>query len=84
MGDLFNTIIGPIEWLVAWIMYGFHQAFTFIGEGAFSHTAGELRVVQSGSDFIVQGDVDGDGIADLVIQVTTFNGYGLDAPDFML
>ena len=26
MGDLFNTIIGPIEWLVAWIMYGFHQA----------------------------------------------------------
>ena len=31
MGDLFNTIIGPIEWLVAWIMYGFHQAFTSIG-----------------------------------------------------
>ncbi|MEO6791409.1 MAG: membrane protein insertase YidC [Ornithinibacter sp.] len=31
MGDLFNTILFPIEWLVAWIMYGFHAAFTSIG-----------------------------------------------------
>ena len=29
MGDFFNTIIWPIEWLVAWIMYGFHQVFTW-------------------------------------------------------
>ena len=31
MGDLFNAILAPIEWLVAWIMYGFHQALTAIG-----------------------------------------------------
>jgi Ca2+-binding RTX toxin-like protein len=63
---------------------GGDQAFTFIGSGAFSHAAGELRAFQSGNDFIVQGDVDGDGVADLVIQVTTFNGFGLEARDFML
>ncbi|MGG5259019.1 membrane protein insertase YidC [Phycicoccus avicenniae] len=31
MGDLFNSILAPIEWLVAWIMYGFHQVFTTLG-----------------------------------------------------
>ncbi|GIL34714.1 membrane protein insertase YidC [Phycicoccus sp. DTK01] len=31
MGDLFNSILAPIEWLVAWIMYGFHAALTTIG-----------------------------------------------------
>ncbi|MBM6401254.1 membrane protein insertase YidC [Phycicoccus sonneratiae] len=31
MGDLFNSILTPIEWLVAWIMYGFHQVFTTLG-----------------------------------------------------
>jgi YidC/Oxa1 family membrane protein insertase len=31
MGDLFNSILAPIEWLVAWIMYGFHEALTWIG-----------------------------------------------------
>jgi YidC/Oxa1 family membrane protein insertase len=31
MGDLFNSILAPIEWLVAWIMYGFHQALTALG-----------------------------------------------------
>ncbi|GAA4409007.1 hypothetical protein GCM10023168_27140 [Fodinibacter luteus] len=31
MGDFFNAIMAPIEWLVAWIMYGFHQALTALG-----------------------------------------------------
>ncbi len=31
MGDFFSTIMAPIEWLVAWIMYGFHQALTALG-----------------------------------------------------
>ncbi len=31
MGDLFNSILAPIEWLVAWIMFGFHEVFTTIG-----------------------------------------------------
>lgn len=29
--DFLNNILAPIEWIVAWIMYGFHQAFTAIG-----------------------------------------------------
>ena len=60
------------------------QAFSFIGSNAFSHTAGELRAYQSGSDWFVEGDVDGDGNADLVIQVTTFNGHVMAASDFVL
>lgn len=39
------------------------QAFTFIGAGAFTNTAGQLRV--SGS--VVSGDVNGDGVADFQI-----------------
>lgn len=36
MGDLFQSVMYPIELLVAWIMYGFHQAFTTIGMPAAS------------------------------------------------
>lgn len=31
MGDFFTTIMAPIEWLVAWIMYGFHAGLTSLG-----------------------------------------------------
>ncbi|GAA1809670.1 membrane protein insertase YidC [Nostocoides veronense] len=31
MGDFFNSVLYPIEWVVAWIMYGFHQFFSAIG-----------------------------------------------------
>ncbi len=31
MGDLFNSLLYPIEWVVAWIMYGFHSGFAAIG-----------------------------------------------------
>jgi predicted extracellular nuclease len=63
---------------------GGNQAFSFIGSDAFHHVAGELRVELSGSDWIVQGDVDGDGTADLVIQVSVFNGHVMGASDFVL
>jgi Ca2+-binding RTX toxin-like protein len=46
------------------------QAFTFIGAGAFSGTAGELRSAWNGTDTIVQGDTDGDGIANFEIVLT--------------
>lgn len=61
------------------------QAFTFIGSQAFSHTAGELRAYQvEGSSWAVEGDVDGDGVADLYIQVSVVGDHALAASDFML
>ncbi|HEX8125060.1 MAG TPA: M10 family metallopeptidase C-terminal domain-containing protein [Allosphingosinicella sp.] len=50
------------------------QAFVWIGSSAFSGAAGELRAYQSGSDWIVEGDTDGNGAADLVIQLTVAGG----------
>ncbi|QKE83199.1 membrane protein insertase YidC [Arthrobacter sp. NEB 688] len=45
MGDLFNSILAPIEWLVAWIMYGFHEALTSIGLPAASGWTWALSIV---------------------------------------
>ncbi|MBO3762545.1 calcium-binding protein [Ciceribacter sp. L1K22] len=44
-----------------------NQAFTFIGKAAFSRDEGELRYKFSGSNTIVEGDVDGNGTADFAI-----------------
>lgn len=50
---------------------GFRQGFDFIGQDAFSDTAGELRFDQSnGVSTIVQADQDGDSIADFEIELT--------------
>ncbi|HWM31860.1 MAG TPA: PQQ-dependent sugar dehydrogenase [Methyloceanibacter sp.] len=54
-----------------------NNAFKFIGDKAFSKTAGELRFKSN----IVQGDVNGDGIADFEIHV---NVSKLVAGDFVL
>ncbi len=43
------------------------DAFDWIGSGAFSNTAGELRAYRSGGDNFVEGDTNGDGIADFTI-----------------
>lgn len=56
--------------------------FKFIGTSAFSHTAGELRYQVSGSNAIVTGDTNGDGVADFMI--TLLNVRTLTAADFML
>ncbi|HEY8592644.1 MAG TPA: calcium-binding protein [Sphingomicrobium sp.] len=47
------------------------QAFTFIGSAAFSGQAGELRVYNSGgtAGFVVALDNNGDGAADLLIEL---------------
>jgi Ca2+-binding RTX toxin-like protein len=63
---------------------GGDQAFSFIGQSAFSHTAGELRVAASGSDWLVMGDVNGDGTADFQVLVSVFNGHIMGASDFVL
>ena len=45
------------------------QGFDFLGAAAFTNKAGQLRWVDTGDDVEVQGDLNGDGLADLVITV---------------
>jgi Ca2+-binding RTX toxin-like protein len=49
---------------------GGNQSFAFIGNAAFSNTAGELRYFDDGTDTWVQGDTNGDGMADFEIALT--------------
>jgi hypothetical protein len=58
------------------------QAFTFIGSEAFSGSAGQLRATGSGNSWLVEADVDGDGVADLQIVVNTSDGHLPAANDF--
>ena len=57
-----------------------NDTFTYLGTGAFTGVAGQLRHQRIGSDVIVYGDVDGDGVADL--QIILQNGPDLVANDF--
>lgn len=41
----FNTILAPIEWVVAWIMYGCHQLLTTLGMSAASGWTWALAIV---------------------------------------
>jgi Ca2+-binding RTX toxin-like protein len=47
---------------------GADNAFSLIGSGAFTGTAGQLRAYSQSGSFFVAGDVDGDGVADFTIQ----------------
>ena len=58
------------------------QAFSFIGTNGFSGTAGELRFEVAGILTTVQGDVNGDSMADL--QIVLFDPTALSAGDFNL
>jgi Ca2+-binding RTX toxin-like protein len=58
------------------------QGFAFIGSGAFSHTAGELRYAQISGNTYVQGDTDGDGQADFWIRLDGL--HSLVTSDFVL
>ena len=49
---------------------GGNQAFDLIGKAAFSGTAGELRFAGG----LLQGDVNGNGVADLEVKVTGLGG----------
>ncbi len=59
-------------------------AFAFIGVAAFSGVAGELRLVGSGFNWTVEGDTDGNGVADFSIALTQFWGPSMMASDFLL
>ena len=59
-----------------------NQAFTWIGDTAFSRVAGQLRVFNDGTDTFVQADINGDGNADLMIRIDGLQA--LTAADFAL
>jgi len=46
-----------------------NQAFTNIGSGGFTHSAGQLRVYVEGGNTLVAGDVNGDGVADFTLTL---------------
>ncbi|MBV9932373.1 MAG: calcium-binding protein [Alphaproteobacteria bacterium] len=45
------------------------QAFTFVGNAAFTSTAGELRTYFDGTNTWIQGDINGDGVADFEVKL---------------
>jgi Ca2+-binding RTX toxin-like protein len=62
-----------------------HDHFVFIGGNAFSGDAGELRVFnigRTGNLYRVEGDTNGDRVADFVLDVTSF--AALNESDFIL
>ena len=58
------------------------QAFTFIGTGAFTNSAGQLRAELSGGVLHILGDTNGDGVADL--HILAYNAPSVSAGDFVL
>jgi serralysin len=56
------------------------QAFTLVRH--FDGQAGELVIKSHGAGFVVQGDINGDGVADFAIDVHASSGLG--AGDFIL
>ncbi|MGO1079307.1 calcium-binding protein [Inquilinus sp. CA228] len=61
----------------------YNQTFAFIGTGAFTNQAGQLRYqITSDGDALVQGDTNGDGRADLEILLKDTSE--LKASDFVL
>lgn len=59
-----------------------NDAFTWIGEAAFTKHAGELRYVVTLGVGLVTGDIDGNGSADFGIRID--GGVALVAADFVL
>ena len=63
------------------------QAFAWIGSTAFSGqgaaSAGELRAYESSGTWYVEGDIDGNGTADLVIALTLNGATPLGQSDFL-
>jgi Ca2+-binding RTX toxin-like protein len=59
-----------------------NQAFQWIGGRKFSEKAGELHFIRQGGDTIIEGDVNGDGRADLQIELDGI--IALSRADFFL
>jgi Ca2+-binding RTX toxin-like protein len=64
---------------------GADDAFSFVGNAAFSNHAGELRAVNTGgSNWLIQGDTNGDGVADFQLTLTTSDAHTILTGDFTL
>ena len=62
-----------------------NNKFAFIGNQAFDGIAGQLRAELFGDEWLVEGDVNGDSVADLSILITTSSPtHTLTAADFYL
>lgn len=61
---------------------GSDDAFAFLGTGAFTGVAGQLRYDYAGGYTTVYGDTDGDGIADIAVALT--GNITLVSGDFVL
>ncbi|WP_424139427.1 hypothetical protein [Roseomonas chloroacetimidivorans] len=57
------------------------DAFSFIGDHAFTKQAGELHVIQSGANTLVEADLTGDGKADFQIELS--GHHAMTASDFI-
>jgi Ca2+-binding RTX toxin-like protein len=82
IGDFMTGDIIDLSGIDANSGTGANDTFTFLGSGAFTHHAGELRVELVGGTWVVQGDVDGDGVADL--QINVVSDHPLAGADFTL
>lgn len=61
---------------------GSDDAFRFIGDAPFTHTAGELRVEQSGGFTWISADTNGDALPDFLLRLSGL--LALEAGDFLL
>jgi Ca2+-binding RTX toxin-like protein len=57
-------------------------SFRFIGASGFHGSAGELHIVKEAGNYLVAGDVNGDGVADF--QISVQSSLKLTATDFVL
>jgi Ca2+-binding RTX toxin-like protein len=61
------------------------QGFAFIGTAAFGASgAAQMRYATSGSNLLVQADINGDGVADMEVVLQGLGGQTLTAGDFVL
>ncbi len=61
------------------------QAFSFIGNATFGQIAGQLRTFQqTPGNWMIEADLNGDGIADFAIQVTLEGLTEITSADFIL
>jgi Ca2+-binding RTX toxin-like protein len=62
---------------------GVNDTFSMIGANAFSGTAGQLRYVLAGANTVIQGDVNGDSVADFEVVLNGTHTFA-NAADLVL